>query len=108
MFMYSDFDNGGFFIFMMIIFIWLVIYFLPTIIATIRKNSSTFAIFALNFLLGWSFIAWVIALIWAFSGDSYSNIENKLKNLYSLKEKGLISEEEFEIKKDEIINSILR
>ena len=92
-------------IFMMIGFISLVIYFLPTIVAIIRKNNSTLAIFILNLLLGWSFIAWVIALVWAFSKNT-SSLEAKLKNLYILKEKGLITDEEFERKKEELLNSI--
>ena len=92
-------------IFMMIGFISLVIYFLPTIVAIIRKNNSTLAIFILNLLLGWSFIAWVIALVWAFSKNT-SSLEAKLKNLYTLKEKGLITDEEFERKKEELLNSI--
>jgi len=89
----------------MIGFISLVIYFLPTIVAIIRKNNSTLAIFILNLLLGWSFIAWVIALVWAFSKNT-SSLEAKLKNLYTLKEKGLITDEEFERKKEELLNSI--
>jgi hypothetical protein len=43
----------------------LALYFLPTIIAMVRGRRNTLAIFLLNFFLGWSFIAWVIALVWA-------------------------------------------
>jgi len=43
----------------------LALYFLPTIIALVRGRRNTVAIFLLNFFLGWSFIAWVIALVWA-------------------------------------------
>jgi hypothetical protein len=39
------------------------VYFLPTIVAARHHNSS--AIFILNLLLGWTFIGWVIALVWA-------------------------------------------
>jgi len=97
-----------YFIFFMISFISLVlvVYFLPTLIAVIRKHNSVIAIFVLNFLLGWSFIAWVIALVWAFSENNSCDLEAKLKTLYSLKEKGIITDEEFERKKEELINSI--
>ncbi|MFC1846897.1 superinfection immunity protein [Chloroflexota bacterium] len=43
----------------------LAFYFLPTIIALIRKQPNTLAIFLLNFFLGWTFIGWVVSLIWA-------------------------------------------
>jgi hypothetical protein len=40
-----------------------IIYFIPAILSTGRENST--AITALNFFLGWTFIGWVGALIWA-------------------------------------------
>lgn len=45
----------------------LLIYFLPTIIAWKKRNGR--AIFMLNFLLGWTLVGWIIALIWAFTID---------------------------------------
>ncbi|MDD5339450.1 MAG: superinfection immunity protein, partial [Dehalococcoidales bacterium] len=50
------------------IFLWLlgiVLYFLPTIIALARHHINSLAIFVVNFLTGWSFIGWVIALVWS-------------------------------------------
>lgn len=41
-------------------------YFLPFCIAYFRLKKDVFAIFTLNLLLGWTFIGWVIALVWAF------------------------------------------
>lgn len=43
------------------------IYLLPAIIAAMRGHASAWGIFALNLLLGWSGIIWIIALIWALS-----------------------------------------
>lgn len=43
----------------------LLLYFLPTVLAVIRKHPNTLAIFLLNFFLGWSFIGWVVALVWS-------------------------------------------
>jgi hypothetical protein len=40
-------------------------YFLPTIIASLRKNLQAPAIFTLNLLLGWTFVGWVVALVWS-------------------------------------------
>lgn len=41
------------------------LYFLPTIIALLRRKWNTIAIFLLNMLLGWTFVGWVIALVWS-------------------------------------------
>ena len=51
--------SGGMILFMFIMC------FLPFIIAIIRKHNAKLAIFVLNFLLGWTIIGWIIALIWA-------------------------------------------
>jgi hypothetical protein len=45
------------------------VYFLPTIVAGRHPNSS--AIFVLNLLLGWTFVGWVIALVWACTKPSH-------------------------------------
>jgi hypothetical protein len=45
-------------------------YFLPALVASHRKNPNATAIFVLNLLLGWSVIGWVVALVWAFSGEN--------------------------------------
>lgn len=44
-------------------------YFIPSIIAVIRKKDNQIAIFALNLFLGWSVIGWVVALVWAVAKD---------------------------------------
>lgn len=40
-------------------------YLLPTIVANVRKHRNTGAIFVLNLFLGWTFLGWLIALIWS-------------------------------------------
>lgn len=44
-----------------------LIYFIPSIIAYNKKNAT--AIIALNLLLGWTFLGWVGALVWALKKD---------------------------------------
>lgn len=39
------------------------IYFIPSFVAHKKKNST--AIFLLNLFLGWTFLGWVVALVWA-------------------------------------------
>jgi T4 superinfection immunity protein len=41
------------------------IYCTPAIIASARGHRNSGAIWALNILLGWSFIGWVAAFVWA-------------------------------------------
>jgi len=44
-------------------------YFLPSIVAIARKKKNAVAIFMLNLFLGWSFVGWVVALVWALMRD---------------------------------------
>jgi hypothetical protein len=46
-----------------------VLYLLPAIIAFARSKRDAGAILVLNFLLGWTAIGWVIALVWALKQD---------------------------------------
>ena len=39
--------------------------FLPTVIAKSRNHPNTLAIFLVNLFLGWTFIGWVVSLVWA-------------------------------------------
>jgi len=45
----------------------LMFYFLPTIVGLRKRN--VLAIFVLNALLGWTFLGWVLALVWACTED---------------------------------------
>ena len=42
-----------------------VIYFIPSLVAHENNHKNTTPIVILNIFLGWTFIGWVIALIWA-------------------------------------------
>jgi len=43
----------------------IILFFIPSLIALARGHHNTFAIFLTNFLLGWTVIGWIIALIWS-------------------------------------------
>ncbi len=43
----------------------LAIYFVPAIIAFARRDRHAVGILLLNIFLGWTFLGWVGALIWA-------------------------------------------
>ena len=46
------------------------IYLLPAVIADYRHHRNRRAIMALNILLGWTFLGWVIALVWSLTADT--------------------------------------
>ena len=46
----------------------LFLYFLPAFLARNKPNFT--AIFVLNLLAGWTFIGWIVALVWALSGQT--------------------------------------
>ena len=92
------------------------LYFLPTFISQHRGHPNATPIFLLDLFLGWTFIGWLVALIWSASSiaaksaatapepavdDKYS----KLEKLGGLKERGLVSEQEYEQEKSKILNS---
>lgn len=51
----------------------LAIYFAPTIVAAYAKHRNGTAIFVLNLFAGWTFVGWLVALVWAFTEKPESN-----------------------------------
>ncbi|MBV9511062.1 MAG: superinfection immunity protein [Caulobacteraceae bacterium] len=45
-------------------------YFMPTIIAFLRKHRQTAAIAAVNVLLGWTVVGWIVSFIWSLTSGS--------------------------------------
>jgi Na+/H+-dicarboxylate symporter len=56
-----------------LIVISFAIYFIPSIVASNRHKRNFGAIFALNFFAGWTFIGWLIALVWALTYEPKEN-----------------------------------
>lgn len=52
---------------MILLAISLLLWPLPIVIAVIRKHRNTAAISLLTLFLGWTFVFWIIALIWAYT-----------------------------------------
>jgi len=57
-------DTGGG---LVLLFLALLLYFIPAAVANGRGHRNSAAIMALNILLGWTILGWIIALIWAFT-----------------------------------------
>lgn len=94
-----------------------LLYFIPSIISVYRHKKNGCAISVFNLMLGWTLIGWIIALIWACLTDSKStviqnniekpsekSIQEQIEELAELKDKGLITQEEFDKKKAQILN----
>ena len=50
-----------------------LIYFIPGIVAIVRGHRNSLAIVMLNLFLGWSFIGWVVALVWSCTENLHSH-----------------------------------
>ena len=51
----------------LLVLVAIAFYFLPAAVAMKRNHPNGGAIFALNLFLGWTFLGWVIALVWSFT-----------------------------------------
>ncbi len=41
----------------------IAMYWLPTIVAIVRRTPSAFGVAAINFFLGWTVIGWIVAMV---------------------------------------------
>jgi len=55
----------------LVIAVGLFLYFIPSMVG-LRKTDAV-AIFVFNFFLGWTFLGWVLALVWACTKDPVLN-----------------------------------
>ena len=58
-------DAVGFVVVLAIFVAAVALYFLPAIIAAKRDHHQADAIGLLNLFLGWTFLGWVVALVWS-------------------------------------------
>lgn len=59
----------GLIVLLAIVVVCMAITFLPAIIAYRRKHNQKLAIFMLTLFTGWTFIGWVVAIVWASTSD---------------------------------------
>ena len=121
-------------IILFMLFILLVVYFVPAIVAFARRATDAGFIFLVNLLLGWTFLGWIGVLVWACINPSVtdqnkirsarpestsdvpqhiepisiteSTIYDELQKLKSLHDKGVISDVEFEVAKAKQLSKI--
>lgn len=98
---------------LLIFLLLLPIGFLPTIIAIKKNHPQKVPIILVNIFGGafWG-IGWFIAIVWVFMKPKESHVvinnesssASEIEKLHELKEKGILSEEEFSIKKNALLN----
>ena len=77
LYMISNSDNSGFWFVAVVV---AVSYFLPAIVAANRRHNNRLAIFVLNLFAGWTFVGWVVAMVWSCTSDietSYERIASR-------------------------------
>ncbi|WP_435248166.1 SHOCT domain-containing protein [Vibrio sp. nBUS_14] len=79
--------------------------FIPIIIAHKKKHAYRVAITILSVVGLFIFLCWVAALIWCFIEPARKQypISDELEKLYELKQKGVITDDEFIMKKKELL-----
>ena len=88
------------------------LYFIPYLIANKKGHPQETAIFILNLFAGWTILAWIIALVWAFiKPRPVSNMQqtpissaDELIKYKNMLDSGVISQEEFDKKKKDLLN----
>lgn len=50
---------------LVMLFFLVLLYFVPSFVAWARHHRNEGAIGVLNLFLGWTFVGWVVALVWA-------------------------------------------
>jgi hypothetical protein len=99
--------------------ILLVMYVLPAILASLRGHSQAGAIWVLNLLLGWTVVGWVGSLVWACTTPQPTfvappqpvppraagtpTVADQIAQFSDLKDRGIISADEFEAKKRQLL-----
>jgi hypothetical protein len=78
------------------------IYFLPCIVASVRKRRQRqqLAIFILNLLLGWTVLGWIAALVWACTTDVATQPDNDDPELSARVKRWSVGPEPFSPQRD--------
>lgn len=103
----SVYSNTYFFAIVLVAF---SLYMLPSIIALAKRNHRT-KVILFNIFLGWTIVMWIISLVWACKRDAVApttlaagvSSADELKKYKELLDAGVISEAEFEEKKNRLL-----
>ena len=86
-------------------------------ICLLRRHNDKIPIFIVNILLGWTFIGWVVALVWSFTSNTENqatnnqdrinnddSLINQLERLKKLHDTNVLNDEEFQEQKHNLLN----
>ena len=62
--------EAGLFLLVIIAAVGMLVYFAPCLVASRRNHRNAMPIFILNLFLGWTFVGWVGALVWAMTDNT--------------------------------------
>lgn len=94
------------------------IYMYPAKLARRTEHTAATAIFWLNIFFGWTFLMWIVLMIWASNGRSEKTVivqqnavpqksaQESFEELKRLKDMGMLTDEEFEAKRKELLTRI--
>lgn len=99
----------GFSTWTVLLVVFLPLALLPSIIAIVRKHPYKLWIILINIFGGllWG-LGWIIALVWSFvlpENTRLKPVAEEIEKLYELLEKGIISQQEFEDKKNSLLKT---
>lgn len=112
----AAFNSGGPSVTLIITYaiILISLFFLPSILAFKKKHPQKVPILLVNIFAGAIFgIGWVIALIWVFikpnndqaQSSTPVDASNEIEKLHELKEKGILTQDEFDLKKKALLST---
>ena len=64
---------------LILIFLSLILYFLPALIAWYYNDKNTIWIFVLTLITGWTSLGWILALFWAILERDGSDLIGKIR-----------------------------
>ncbi len=104
---------GNILVAIVIVVVVVGVYFIPSIVADIRKHRYLIAIIAINLFLGWTLAGWVFALVWALIKpeapqvkvvtDNKTSDADELMKYKALLDQGVLTQQEFDEKKRQIL-----
>jgi len=61
--------------------LWAALYFLPAMFAIGRKHRNSSAICAVNLLLGWTVVGWLVAAVWSSTSNTESQHKRDIEDM---------------------------